>query len=562
MATITALNVRLGMDASNFSAGADLARNEVNRVASIMRQSVPPADKFKREVDLLNRAFSKSGKQSKAYANAIDHLAKKHQQGAHSVNAMTVATSSATSASGQLIGRIKGLVAAYVGLQTITKSIKLATEVEDAQVAFEVLTGSVNDGKVLFQQIRDFAQASPITFSNAAQATRTMMSFGVEAQRIQETLRMLSDITGGNNERFAILTRAFSGMSAAGRLMGEDVQQMIDAGFNPLQQISKMTGESLIELKKRMEAGAIASEEVRQALIAATAEGGMFHGMTERLAQTMGGQLNIAMSDLEKAGASLGQTLGPLIISMTDGFQQNKSILNDMIWLVEKLTDGLGFLTAGIKDNMDSLKSMLTLSPRLSFDNQNKFLNMIDKRNRERAAEQANQQAGALSAIKEQTAAIQAKTEAEKEAAKAAEAARKKQDADFWKDYDARVKAIEDTESAFTIEVESAMKAAQDFFDNERQKDDERRKEIAQGPASMEVGSAEAAKFMADQANTRLASMAVPATPTPGEKEIAEKTQELLVAQREANDKQQMELDTMKQLLVAFKENGFQVRRP
>jgi hypothetical protein len=59
-----------------------------------------------------------------------------------------------------------------------------------------------------------------------------------------------------------------------------------------------------------------------------------------------------------------------------------------------------------------------------------------------------------------------------------------------------------------------------------------------------------------------MAAMSVPPTPTPGEKEIAEKTQELLVAQHESNNKQQQELDTMKQLLVAFKENGFQVRRP
>jgi hypothetical protein len=62
MTTITALNVRLGMDVSNFNEGANLAKNELNRVATIVRQSVPPAEKYRSELDLLNRAFSETGK--------------------------------------------------------------------------------------------------------------------------------------------------------------------------------------------------------------------------------------------------------------------------------------------------------------------------------------------------------------------------------------------------------------------------------------------------------------------------------------------------------------------
>jgi peptidoglycan hydrolase CwlO-like protein len=80
MATITALNVRLGMDASNFSAGADLARSEVNKVASVLRQSEPPAKKFQKEIELLDRAFSEAGKQTKEYADAVEFLRKKHGQ--------------------------------------------------------------------------------------------------------------------------------------------------------------------------------------------------------------------------------------------------------------------------------------------------------------------------------------------------------------------------------------------------------------------------------------------------------------------------------------------------
>ena len=327
MTTITALNVRLGMDVSNFNEGANLAKNELNRVATIVRQSVPPAEKYRSELDLLNRAFSETGKKSSQYANAVELLNKKHQQGKYAAETFQRAVASSNKAmkegaasSNTAASSVKRLAAAYVGFQTVTKSLNLAMQIEDANVAFETLTGSVQDGKVLFEQIREFAAASPITFTNAAQATKTMLSFGIAAQETQRNLQMLSDITGGNNERFKSLTLAFSQMSSAGRLMGQDLLQMINVGFNPLQQISKMTGESMVDLKKRMEDGGISSEEVRRAFEAATAAGGMFHGMTERLAGTLSGQLNIALSQTEQKLAAAGQAMAPVIIQVLNIF--------------------------------------------------------------------------------------------------------------------------------------------------------------------------------------------------------------------------------------------------
>ena len=441
MTTITALNVRLGMDVSNFSEGANLAKGEVTKVASIMRQSVPPAEKYKQELDLLNRAFSNAGKQSAQYANAVDFLNKKHQQGKYSAEEMakaeqlaaraaeaaaasakrlkeetarlaevekqrvatmekgksvtqsvekaqesysrrireyrellragaidqetyrravektTKAMRDGSTASNSAITSIKGMAAAYLSVQTIAKSINLASEVEDATIAFEVLTGSAKDGALLFEQIRKFAAESPVTFSGAAQAAKTMMSFGVAAQDIQKNLQMLSDVTGGNNERFKMLSLAFSQTSAAGRLMGQDLLQMINAGFNPLQQISKTTGESLVELKKRMEDGGISADEVRRAFVDATAEGGMFNGMTERLAGTISGKLNIALSDLEQKAAAAGKAMAPLIGQLLDAFNRLKPVLDAIVNLIDGISQGLGFTIAVWTDLINSMSN-------------------------------------------------------------------------------------------------------------------------------------------------------------------------------------------------------------
>jgi len=576
MTTITALNVRLGMDVSNFSEGANLAKGEVTKVATIMRQSVPPAEKFKQELGLLNRAFSESGKKSVEYANAVEHLKRKHEQAAPAIRDVTKASKEAGVSSSSAIASIKGMAAAYLSVQTVAKSINLASQVEDATIAFEVLTGSAKDGQLLFEQIRKFAAESPVTFSNAAEATKTMMSFGVAAQDVQKNLQMLSDVTGGNNDRFKMLSLAFSQTTAAGRLMGQDLLQMINAGFNPLQQISKTTGETMIELKKRMEDGGISSQEVRQAFEDATSAGGMFHGMTERLAGTVSGKLNIALSDLEQKAASAGQAMGPLLIQLLDTFTRLKPILDAVINLVDGISQGLGFAIAVVTDLINSVTNFTVDTTEM-----NKFLDLLEQREREAAFEKekrtheefeqkktvVNEVAIAERKAAEQLAAARAKHIEDQK--KAMEDAQKQQQKNIEKENAARLKAIEDAKKAqeraaqqageqFQRDMETARKAAMDYFAQQEEKNKQRRADVAAGPgAGIEVGSAEAAKFSADQINRQMSVAAVPDQPTPGEVQIAWKAEQLFKEQQAANALATRQIAIMDSLLRETRENGF-----
>jgi tape measure domain-containing protein len=576
MTTITALNVRLGMDVSNFSEGANLAKGEVSKVATIMRQSVPPAEKFKQELGLLNRAFSESGKKSVEYANAVEHLKRKHEQAAPAIRDVTKASKEAGVSSSSAIASIKGMAAAYLSVQTVAKSINLASQVEDATIAFEVLTGSAKDGQLLFEQIRKFAAESPVTFSNAADATKTMMSFGVAAQDVQKNLQMLSDVTGGNNDRFKMLSLAFSQTTAAGRLMGQDLLQMINAGFNPLQQISKTTGETMIELKKRMEDGGISSQEVRQAFEDATSAGGMFHGMTERLAGTVSGKLNIALSDLEQKAASAGQAMGPLLIQLLDTFTRLKPILDAVINLIDGISQGLGFAIAVVTDLINSVKNFTVDTTEM-----NKFLDLLEQREREAAFEKEKR---THEEFQQKKTVVNEVASAERKAAeqahdsqmKAIEDQKKAKD-DWFKEQKQKYKdeqqmykkAAEDrkkereqaarqVEEQFQRDMETARKAAMDYFAQQEEKNKQRRADVAAGPgAGMEVGSAEAAKFSADQINRQMSVAAVPDQPTPGEVQIAWKAEQLFKEQQAANALATRQIAIMDSLLREAKENGF-----
>lgn len=175
-------------------------------------------------------------------------------------------------------------------------ALKASSDFEQAQVAFGVMLGDAEKASRLVNQLQDMANVTPFETQDLLDASRVLLNFGIQLEDLLPDLQMLGDISGGNREKMRSMTLAFAQMSSAGRLMGQDMLQMVNAGFNPLQQISEETGKSMAVLKKEMEEGKISVDMVQQAFKNATAEGGRFHGMMEQQSQTLEG-VTSTMSD-------------------------------------------------------------------------------------------------------------------------------------------------------------------------------------------------------------------------------------------------------------------------
>lgn len=130
----------------------------------------------------------------------------------------------------------------------------------------------------------------------------------------------------GESGKFNSLTLAFSQMSATGKLMGQDLNQMINAGFNPLQTISEKTGKSIATLKDEMSKGAISAEMVQQAFIDATSAGGKFYNMSENASQTINGQMSMMQDAWDSVFNELGTKSEGVII---DGIQMTTSLIEN-----------------------------------------------------------------------------------------------------------------------------------------------------------------------------------------------------------------------------------------
>lgn len=193
--------------------------------------------------------------------------------------------------------------------------IRIRGEFQAADTAIQTLLGNKQRADTLMAQVREYAKVSPLEFSDVTQAAQMMLGFNIEAEKVPRFLSAIGDVSMGNTQRFNSLTLAFSQMSAAGKLMGQDLNQMINAGFNPLQIIADKTGKSIATLKDEMSKGAISTEMVQQAFIDATSAGGKFYQMSENASKTINGQLSMMQDTMDTVFNELGQKSEGTIIN-------------------------------------------------------------------------------------------------------------------------------------------------------------------------------------------------------------------------------------------------------
>lgn len=201
---------------------------------------------------------------------------------------------------------IGGVFTAQKAVEFVKTMIDVRQEVENLSISFETLLGSKDKATQFFGELCEYAVNTPLMLNDLAGGAQTMLGFNIETEKVIPTLKQIGDISMGDRDRFNSLVLAFSQMSATGKLMGQDLLQMINAGFNPLATISEKTGKSIGQLKDEMSAGAISSEMVAQAFADATAEGGKFHGMLDKQSKGLKGQI----SNLEGAIDDMFNAMG------------------------------------------------------------------------------------------------------------------------------------------------------------------------------------------------------------------------------------------------------------
>lgn len=237
----------------------------------------------------------------------------------------------------------------------MTYASKMGMEFQDAEMRLQTMLGSAEAGTKMFNDIVKMGAETPFEAKDLLRASTLMLNFGVETKKVLPYMSMLGDISGGNAERFQSLALAFSQVSANGKLQGQDLLQMVNAGFNPLQIISEKTGKSMMQLRGEMADGAITIDKVVQAMQWATGEGGRFNGMMQKMSKTASGKLSTMMDNFNTAMAQLGQVLLPYvtkgieaITAALEKFTQLSPKTQKMILLFGGIAAAIGPIITGL----------------------------------------------------------------------------------------------------------------------------------------------------------------------------------------------------------------------
>lgn len=202
-----------------------------------------------------------------------------------------------TVAAGNLIADFAKKAAS--ALESVVKSgISYNAGMESYLTNFKVMLGDEQLAAAKLEEIRKMAASTPFTLSDLTDGTQTLLQFGIAADDTTGVLKQLGDISLGNADKLQTLVRAYGKMSSAKKVTLENVNMMIDAGFNPLNQICAITGESMADLYKRISDGKVGFDELAAAVNAATSEGGQFYNGMLEASQTVNGRLSTLQDNI------------------------------------------------------------------------------------------------------------------------------------------------------------------------------------------------------------------------------------------------------------------------
>ena len=247
---------------------------------------------------------------------------------------------------GQFVGKVQGAMGLLAGasgiLNAAIRGIEFNKAAESAKVAFTVMTGSAKTAEATLKSLRDYANKTPLEFADIRDATQTLIQFGLSAEKATRTIKVLGDVSGGDAQRLKQISLAFGQISSTGRLMGQDLLQLINAGFNPLQEISARTGKSMADLKKEMEKGLISFDMVEQAFIDATSEGGRFYGMLEKQSGTLAGKISTLNDAIDSSLGEITENYIPALKTLADVATGLLNVFQAMPDGIKKFTSELG----------------------------------------------------------------------------------------------------------------------------------------------------------------------------------------------------------------------------
>lgn len=183
-------------------------------------------------------------------------------------------------------------------------AVKAASQFEKGRVAFGVFLGDAEKGIATFDKLIAFSARTPLNIGALQNASQMLLAMNATGGDLFKTLEVLGNAARADGNILARLSLALGQVASAGKLTGLSLKRFYTAGVNLNEELAKAFGKTQEQMRKMISAGKIGFEDVRNALIRMSAEGGRFNKLMEKMAQTLGGKWTTAVDNVRIALAS------------------------------------------------------------------------------------------------------------------------------------------------------------------------------------------------------------------------------------------------------------------
>ena len=212
------------------------------------------------------------------------------------------------------------------------KALSSAAKFEKLQTQLNVLTGSADKGAESFKKLVEFSAGTPFQLDQLVEANNTLMGFGVSAEDAFKHLQSIGDIAAVSGGDLKNISVAFGQVAASGRLMGQDLLQLINNGVPIIDMLSSSMGVAKSEIKDMVSEGAVTFPVLVKAFEDSTSQGGKFAGGMQQLSGTLGGVFSTLKDNVNIAFAEIGKS----IVESTDLVEVSKKLITRIQELTEK----------------------------------------------------------------------------------------------------------------------------------------------------------------------------------------------------------------------------------
>lgn len=215
--------------------------------------------------------------------------------------------------------------------------LDLTAQIQNLTFQFQALLPVTQDAKKFLEQIGELSDKSPFEFPELANAAKNLLTFGINANDVEETLRVLGDVATASGANIEQLSLAFAKVSETGVLSGRELNEFRNNGIPIIQELSKELGVSTGAVRKLANDGKIDFKTFEQAITGLTKEGGFAFDSMNKKALTLDGSNKKLHDSTEGLQRLFGDNLAPVVILVRQGI----SSLIDQVTAFLKETDAL-----------------------------------------------------------------------------------------------------------------------------------------------------------------------------------------------------------------------------